>query len=329
MIDGQRLEAAPQVPLIEVDSWGAVKAGGQKRRSEPGEPVTTQLQQQHRSGKGLVTIKDRFFIFSGGDDFFFSLLRMSWSQFIAFMALWYALISLGFAGLYCLQSHDLGDEHPTFGHVLFYSFQLMFGNTFGWVGPTTVWSRSVTVVHMFVAAGTVTVSAGTVFVKLSQTTMKLAFAQHAVIGNPDDIPTLTFRIANRRSNLLVDISVKATLITDHTTAGGEILQRTQALNFDDPPTVLSGDTTLRHRLGDESPLYGMTPETIRMQHVRIALVVTAIEETFNDTTCAFYMYAPEHILFNHRFARMRERNPEGSKTVFTVHMDKFDDEVPL
>jgi len=204
----------------------------------------------------------------------------------------------------------------------------MFGNTFNATGPVNDYGKIVTIAHMFFAALLMAVGTGTVFVKLSKATTSLVYAKHVVVGNPDGIRTLTFRIANRRSNMLVDIVLKATLITDHTTSEGEIYERTQPLNFDEPPSVICGDTTLRHRLDEASPLYAMTSESIRRKHMRIALVFSAHEETFNDCVCAFYMYAPEHILFNHRFARMRERNPEGSETVFTVHMNRLNNVVP-
>ena len=59
------------------------------------------------------------------------------------------------------------------------------------------------------------------FAKFSRSTARLVFTTHAVISPVNGVPTLQFRLGNRRGNQIVDTRVRVVVMrTEHLAEGG-------------------------------------------------------------------------------------------------------------
>ena len=62
--------------------------------------------------------------------------------------------------------------------------------------------------------------------------------------------------------------------------------------------------TVVHPIDEESPLYGLTQETLLETETEIVILLKAFDETFSQTVASRASYIDESILFNSRFKPM-------------------------
>jgi len=255
------------------------------------------------------------------EDIFYDLLEVRWWQFVCIMFIAYVVLSSFFAALYALEADCIDNAHD-FGSILFYSMQVMFGTTYGDGTPLTSHSKVLTVVQMFASAISIAVGTGIIFTRLSMPTSQLIFANSACISEFEGVPALSFRLANRRPrSMLMDVSVSAGFVTHE---GESSWQRNRVLDMIHP-FMISATAQLRHRITEDSPLYGMTPETIRDRIPWLYIYVTGVEETFGNSVFVKKVYSPEDIFFDHQFVDMVYPNAPGAKTRVTMQFDKLHD----
>ena len=129
------------------------------------------------------------------------------------------------------------------------------------------------------------------------------FSDKAVVTPFEGEPTLIFRAANRRRNLVVEAEVSVNLLRDVTTLEGAAMRR-----FDEIKVVRARSPlffltwTVMHRIDESSPLWGETQASLLAKHAEIVVVMKGIDETFVSTIHARTSYIPEEIVWDRRFA---------------------------
>jgi inward rectifier potassium channel len=79
-------------------------------------------------------------------------------------------------------------------------------------------------------------------------------------------------------------------------------------------------------IDEESPLHGLTPETVAMGDMRLIVTVTGLDATFATTIHARRLYHAEDIAWNMRFADVISTTPSGQ---LLLDFGKFHDVLPL
>jgi len=140
----------------------------------------------------------------------------------------------------------------------------------------------------------------------------------------DEVPSLSFRLANLRINQIVEAQISVLMARDEVTAEGERYRNFHELKLEmrrNPIFVLSW--TVVHPVDDSSPLKGLTADDFQKQSIEILSVLTGWDETFAQNIHARYSYASEDILWNYRFMDILRRSPENAKVV--LHTEKIHD----
>ena len=128
---------------------------------------------------------------------------------------------------------------------------------YGVMAPKSLYANAVVAVETFVGLFKLAIATGLLFARVSRPTARIMFSDKAVVTPLDGVPTLMFRAANRRRNLVVEAEVSVTLLHDVVTAEGNLLRRFDEL------TVLRSRSPLffmtwqvMHKIDEASPLYG-------------------------------------------------------------------------
>jgi inward rectifier potassium channel len=77
--------------------------------------------------------------------------------------------------------------------------------------------------------------------------------------------------------------------------------------------------TAMHPIDETSPLYGETPESLAASDADILVTLTGVDETVAQPIHARHAYAVRDLIWNHRFADVFSRLPNGDRVLDYSH----------
>ena len=171
---------------------------------------------------------------------------------------------------------------------------------------------------------------GLIFVRFSRPTARLHFSKVAVIAPFDGVPNLMIRVANLRHQAMVEPEFRMILIRSTVTAEGDDVRRFRSLKLEfDHLIVSSVVLTVRHRIDEESPLFGMTPEDFQQWGIRILASIVGVDTVIVAPVQSFGDYNYEQIEWNRRFVEIYHQNEEGDWTVDYARIDETEEITPM
>lgn len=240
----------------------------------------------------------------GWRDAYHVLLTMPLWSFLAVMAGAYVLVNGLFAVAYLADPGGVARARPgDFADAFFFSVQTLASLGYGEMWPRSLWCNSVATVESFVGLFNLGVATGLLFARISRPTARIMFSRVAVVAPMEGIPTLMFRTANQRRNLVVEAEVTVTLIHDVVTAEGVTLRRFDELSIVRSKSPLFFLTwQVMHPIDAASPLLGETTASLLAKKAEILVVMKGLDETFVSTIHARTSYAPDEVLWGRRLA---------------------------
>ena len=245
------------------------------------------------------------------------LLRARWPVVIGLAALVFLAMNVGFALLYELGPGSVANSDGSFSDSFFFSVQTFAAIGYGFMSADGVWGNSVVVLEAFSSLLCIAVLTGIVFGKFARPHARVLFSEVAVVERRDGVPTLSFRVANERGNDVVEASIRVSALKTIINDEGSRLRRFYDLELERKSTpVFLLSWQVFHKIDETSPLFGMTPEQMRDEDVRLTIALTGLDGTFAQTIHARHMYWAEDLRFGHRFVDVM-RDLEGG----VVEMD--------
>ena len=190
-------------------------------------------------------------------------LSVSWPQFILGLAGLYLALNSLFALLYFLGPGGIQGARPgSFADCFFFSVQTI-GSLSSPILPQSDYARAVMAFEAFCGIVNVALVTGVVFARFSQPFARVIFSNVAVVVPFNGVPTLMFRAANQRGNLILDATATVSIARQVTTAEGISMRRFEELKLVRSRTPLFGlSWTVMHPIDESSPLNGLTPEAL-------------------------------------------------------------------
>jgi len=268
--------------------------------------------------------------FEGGEryftDFYHHLLTSSWASLLLQIAGAFSLVNALFALGYFLNGGVQNARPGSFGDVFFFSVETMATIGYGQMSPNTLFSHILMSIEALTGLIGLALVTGLIFAKFSRPTARVRFSRVAVISKRDGVPSLMFRMANVRSNQIVEAQIHVVFARQEFTAEGESLRRFYDLALSRYRNAIFGYSwTAIHPIDLDSALFGATPESLVAARAGIVVSLTGIDETFSQTVYARYSYDARDIVWGARLADIASQTPEGG---FALDMTKFDEIVP-
>ncbi len=250
-------------------------------------------------------------------DAYHYLLTMPLLAFFAVMAGAFLLINSAFAGLYLLDPGGIKGAAPgRFVDAFFFSVQTLGTLGYGDMAPRSFYANAVVTAEAFVGLFNLAIATGLLFARISRPTARIMFSNRAVVTPFEGTPTLMFRAANRRRNLVVEAEVSVSLLRDLTTAEGVMIRRFDELQMIRGRTPLFSLTwQVMHRIDEASPLFGETLESLIEKKAEVVVVMKGLDETFASTIHARGSYAPDEIVWGGRLADIFTMDAEGRRAI--------------
>ncbi|MBR8837172.1 MAG: ATP-sensitive inward rectifier potassium channel 10 [Stigonema ocellatum SAG 48.90 = DSM 106950] len=245
------------------------------------------------------------------------LLMIPWTVFLTLIGVYYIAINVLYALFYMIGGDCIVNAKPgSFLDLFFFSVQTLATIGYGSMYPKTVYANIIVTFEAMTGMVQLAVLTGLAFARFSKPTARAIFSRVAVIAPHDGAPTLIFRTANVRRNLILEAQMRVYLLRDEVTVEGQFIRRIydlQLLRHQSPSFTLSWVGL--HPINEASPIYGMTPESMIETNTTIIVSLSGIDETVAQVVHARHTYAAHDILWNHRFVDILHQTPDGHRYI--------------
>src|SRR5580698_8353608 len=178
------------------------------------------------------------------------------------MPWWYVFANVVFALAYlacgsgALVSTSAGiSEHP-FWRAFFFSVETISTIGYGNVVPTGLAANFVVAVEALAGLAGFAIVTGLLFARISRPTANVLFSSHAVVAPYQGMTALEFRVANARSNELIEVSAKV-IVSRFEEVDGVHTRRYYPLALErDGVVFLPLTWTVVHPIDEQSVLHG-------------------------------------------------------------------------
>ena len=256
------------------------------------------------------------------------LIGLSWPRFVAVVLATFLVVSVVFAGLYLavgvqgLQGAQAGTPLSTALNTFFFSAQTLTTVGYGLIAPRAIGSNVIASVEAVLGVMGFAFGAGLIYGRFSRPTARFVWSGQALIAPYQGKTSLQFRIANQRSNAIVDLEATVVLMTVEGT--GDTHQRTYArLELErDKVFFLPLTWTVVHPIDEASPLYGKSPEDLAGRAAEIMVLIRGFDDTFSQVVNARSSYRHDEILWGYRFLPAFHNDEDGH---LVLDLAKIDD----
>jgi len=261
-------------------------------------------------------------------DIYHWMLTLSWPRFFLLVGVLYFLTNLGFALAFYLVPGSISNARPGyFPDCVFFSIETLATVGYGFMNPATTYGHIVASTEILLGMVEVAAVTGLLFARFSRPTSRIMFSNVAVITPFNGVPTLMLRAGNERANLILEASVRASLVRRETTLEGQVFTRFYDLQLErEHSGVFALTWTILHKIDETSPLFGKTQQDLLNEGTTLAVAISGTDDTLNDFVHARQTYAAEHIFYGHHFADIMSDKMDGNVRV--LDYSKFHDIYP-
>jgi inward rectifier potassium channel len=250
-------------------------------------------------------------------DAYHTLLTISFPRFLALMAAGFLSIHTVFTLLYMVDPHGITNVRPgNFADNFFFSVQTLSGIGYGSMAPKSFYVQVVVTLEAFVGLFNLAIATGLMFARFSKPTARIMFSNIAVVAPFEGTPSLMFRAANQRRNLVVEAEVSVSMARNVVTTEGKVMRRFQDLSVVRARTPLFFLTwQVIHPIDEASPLFGETALSLLEAQAEILVGMKGTDETFVATIHARTSYTPDQIRFGQQLADIFGTDAQGRRTI--------------
>lgn len=165
---------------------------------------------------------------------------------------------------------------------------------------------------------------GFLIARLSRPRASIRFTHSAVVAPYQGGRGFMFRLINVRPSELIDVEARVSL------AWYELVDGKRKRNFHtlklDRRSVefFTLHWTVVHAITPDSPLAGVTRDTLRESEAEFLVSIAGLEEAFSTRVHARTSYTADEVRWDAKFADMFMSAPDGIMTVDAERLDRFD-----
>jgi len=237
------------------------------------------------------------------------LLHISWPKFIGLIVWTYLLLNVIFAAFYVAFGPDdlvgsgaqmLGGR---LGQAFFFSIQTFATIGYGQIGPNGLAANTIVTVEALVGMMYQALATGLLFARFARPTASILFSRHAIVAPYADIQSLQFRIANRRRrNEIVQLEAQVLYTAFENNGEGRLVRRYRLLPLErNKVTFFPLTWTIVHPIDEHSPLVGKSRADLEREQAEILVLLTGVDETYEQAVHARTSYRADEIVWNARF----------------------------
>ncbi|MBZ5514609.1 MAG: hypothetical protein LAN62_07155 [Acidobacteriia bacterium] len=245
------------------------------------------------------------------------MINTSWPVFVGLIFAAYVIANLVFAFVYLgigiehLRGAEDGAAFARFQSAFFFSAQTFTTLGYGRISPDGLLANLVAASQALLGLMAFAIVTGLVFGRFSRPAARLAFSRQMVVAPYQTGNSLQFRVANRRSNNLMEIEARVLLMTVEPSDRG-LVRKYKPLTLERASVLFLPLTwTIVHPIEEASPLWGQTAEDLARQQAEFLILIKAFDDTFFQTVHVRHSYRHEQVIWGARFVPAFEADAGG------------------
>lgn len=250
-------------------------------------------------------------------ELYYSILKMSWTNFFLLLSLAYLLLNTLYAFLYFLDIQGVANtESKSFFEAFVFSVQTFATIGFGHFYPNSYFIHIVVILESLTGVVFTALVTGLTFAKFAKPTTHIIFSNKAIICDFDGVPTLIFRLGNGRESSIVDAKLSVVTLKPVVTKEGHTIQRFVDVKLErsnSPFFLLTW--SVMHKIDQTSPFYGFTQEDFIKNKVSLFVSMTGYDEIYSQTVHAGFRYNSNEIQFSKKFVDVVEVLEDGTRKI--------------
>jgi inward rectifier potassium channel len=262
--------------------------------------------------------------------FYLSLINMRWRVFLPLVIVAYVVMNTLFASIYMLlgvenlQGVSAVGSGNNFLGAFFFSAETLTTVGYGHIAPQGVLTTTVAVFEGMVGVLSFALATGLLYGRVSRPSARILFSGEALIAPYQQGQALMFRVANQRSNILMDL--EATVILMMVQASGSGLKR----EFRELPLERTHvhffplTWTIVHPITEASPLYDKTAEDLERGQAEVLILIKAFDDTFSQVVHARHSYRHEEFVWNSKFLPAFAVDKHGDMVLHLDHLNNIE-----
>jgi inward rectifier potassium channel len=257
-----------------------------------------------------------------------SLLTMSWWKFNTIVFVFYIFLNVLFGGAYYLCGEDAlqgtgsRSTGTRFLDDFFFSIQTSTTIGYGRIAPVGLAANILVSLEAMTGLLGFALATSLLFARFSRPNAKVIFSHKAVIAPYRGITAFEFRIANARSNQLIQVEASVILSRIERGTKGKI-RRFHRLSLErDRVVFFPLNWTIVHPIDERSPLHGASQESFYDSEPEFLILLTGTDETFSQTVHARSSYKGKEVVWGARFSDMFQPPDEG---IISVDLHRIHD----
>ncbi len=250
-------------------------------------------------------------------DTYISLITMSWFKFIGIILLSYLTINCIFALVYVW----IGIEHlngtqgeNTLGHffdAFFFSAQTISTVGYGHISPQGFLTSWVAALESMLGLLAFALATGLLYGRFSRPYAKIIYSKNILVAPYQDGEALMFRMANYRSNQLIEVEVQI-MLSINVEENGKASRKFWNLPLErNKINLLTLSWTVVHPINEDSPIYGFTKDDLNTCDAEFLVLLKAFDDTFSQTVHSRTSYQNEQVVWKGKFKPVYAPNEQG------------------
>lgn len=256
---------------------------------------------------------------------FHDLITMPWASFNSIVIIFYIFINLFFTSLYLL----FGVEHlggtiaqsfsDKFFEAFFFSTQTFTTVGYGRINPVGLPANIIAAVESLTGLMSFALATGLIYGRFSRPHAKILYSEKAIIAPFHEGTALMFRIANARSNQLIECEAELMMsfIEPETN-----MRKFLPLELEyKQVTGLAMSWTIVHPIDEKSPMNGLGPADLKEIDAEFIFSFKAFDDTYSQTVYTRYSYSHDEMVWGAKFIPMFHRSEDTNATI--LELDKI------
>jgi inward rectifier potassium channel len=212
-----------------------------------------------------------------------------------------------------------GVRHASYLEAFFFSVQTLATIGYGRIAPVGLAANVLVTIESLVGLLGLAMATGILFARFSRPLADIVFSHNAIVAPYKDTNAFMFRIANRRTNEVLEVQAE---VVFSRLEGPQGIRRFHALSLERPKVVFFPlSWTVVHPIDEASPLRGLTHRDLVESDAEFLILLTGIDETFSQTVQARSSYKAQEIVWGARFQDPYRRPRNGG--VLSVDVGKI------
>jgi len=259
------------------------------------------------------------------------LLSLSWPAFMGLVLALFIVVNAAFAGLYLaaglenLSGAQASTRAESVLNAFFFSVQTLTTVGYGTISPKGVAANAIASVEAMMGVMGFAFAAGLLYGRFSRPSARILFSSKAIIAPFRDGRSVQFRIANRRSNAIVNLEATVLLMTVESDGGHQKRSYVRLELERSNVYFLPLTWTIVHPITESSPLYTVTPERLAERSAELLVLINGFDDTFSQVVNARTSYRWDEILWGARFTPAFHADERGE---LVLDLGRIDDTVP-